>query len=135
MLSNRQVDFETHSVRLRKELDHAPAPRELGDVTYRQDACLVERRQNLFESTLLRGADEQDAATRGVLRFRDARNHYLLAVDALTRDGRIEGRAERIPAEHANAEVLAGSANFSGPFNESAKVIQVGRLDLILRGV
>ncbi len=58
MLGIRQVDFETYSVRLGNELNHAPAPRELGDVTHRQDTSLVERKEDLFEPALLGRADE-----------------------------------------------------------------------------
>src|ERR1700730_15211703 len=123
MLGIRQVDFETHFVSLRNEPNHAPAPRELGNVAHRQDTRLVERRQDLFEPIFLGRADEQNAATFRVLRLCDALDDHLLAVDALSGDGGIETRAERILTEHTNAEDVARRSDSRGPFNESAKVI------------
>ena len=70
--------------------------------------------------------------TDRILRSQDSLNQYAFALNAFVGDGRIETGAEGILTEHTNGEGVAGGCNFGGPFNEFAKVIQVGSLDLIL---
>ena len=79
-----------------------------------------------------RRTDEQDSAIRGVLRPCDPPNHDGLSVQRFTCKSGIESRAERILAEHTNGEGVAlACRDYSRPFDEPGKVIEIGGLDLV----
>ena len=130
-LGTRQVDLKTNSIRLHNELDHAAAPREVGHVTDRQDACLIERCQNFLKANFFGRTDEQNVAANGVLSFGNALKKYVLALNTLTRDCCAKSRAERVLPKHTNVERAVRRRVFIRPLNELAKVVKVRRLDLI----
>src|SRR5207249_3819351 len=99
-----QVDVEVDDVAPQPEGNHSSPLREALHVRYREGAAALQGLEDLGQTGLLRGADEEDleVARRG--RRADPPDLRLPALDRLARERPIEDLAERILAHDRDDE-------------------------------
>src|SRR6185312_16451656 len=104
---------------------------KMSAVANAKDVEFVEHGQVACQPWRFRCSDINDSATCGILSPGDALCYYLLSVDPGLGHCRVEHRAKRIDAKHANIK-FGGDAAIR-PAYEFAKVVQIRGFDLILR--
>ena len=101
-----RVDAQTDLLVFSRELDHDPLLRGPFQVGHRQDAAMVEGRNDSIQLCLLGAINEEDLAIADVSDVAKVPHDERMRINLLAVHGRLEMWPERIATQYANDEWL-----------------------------
>src|SRR6267143_844763 len=136
MLHSSEVDLKADFFAFQDKLDHAATLGELRYITNCQNSLFAQGFDNGVKLGCLGGAQEKNLAIARLLQRGDSLGGHSLSGYRFTCKRGIKNRAEWILAENTDREgVVLGRRDVRRPFDEVAKVVEIGGLHVVVSGL
>src|SRR5580698_3576061 len=120
-----KIYFESDSVLLRDQTDHATSLGEMFYIADGQQTHTLRNREDRCQMALFRRAYIENVAGSHVLHTRQSLHFYLFRVDALSLNRGVKHFPERVFPKNADCEHVSSGGSIRRPCHELAEVIEV----------